>query len=289
MQFKELLQQKLLELPEQIWILQEVYQGMADEHERAKKLRDLVAYEKRMRKGFAFLLSLPEDELRFIESIRLPSTDLLLENRERYLSALRHFRQSSGQVISNEQRKDCIQKLRTIPLLHTSNDVDLVRKDGILPASDLWLTPFKSCANPMDIALGLDHYVFLTHGFGLSNFPGEQVRIDPTIIDLPDTFVSTVDIFKLVLMHTGKTMPCAIETEEWLPVLDAYRKQLFTGQDFWRLKAEYILSFFSNIDEYHQFAAKHFYENFSEHAPGVELPFLGEVKVRGKIENKRMV
>lgn len=135
----------------------------------------------------------------------------------------------------------------------------------------------------MDIVLGMDRYCFCTHGFSLANYGGESVLVDNALAEREGTIVSTVDIFKLVLMETGKSIPCAVPTKDWVGSLAEYERQLFAGPDFWSLKAEYVLTFFGSLDEYHAFAARHFYENFAEHAPEGELPFLGEVKVLGAI------
>ncbi|MBI1934722.1 hypothetical protein HYS30_03590 [Candidatus Peregrinibacteria bacterium] len=282
MELLTFLQKRLYELPEQIKILEDTYRKLSNE-QREEKLKDLRSYEKRLHEGLTFLLNQHSDTLEMIERVRHPSTSLLSENTERYFASLRTVRKKQGIQLSEEQIETMTRALKNTPLTHTTNNVDAVLKDGILPASTLWMMPVKSCANAMDIALGLDQYVFLTHGFGLSNFSDDFLSINNTLIELPTTLVSSVDIFKLVLIETGRQMPCAAPTHEWLPVLDEYQRQIFSGKDFWRLKAEYVLTYFKTLDEYQAFATRHFYENFRENAPDGEQPFLGEVKVLGTI------
>jgi hypothetical protein len=285
MSVRQILEQRLRELPLQIQILEEAYEKIADAEKQMERMQDLRSYERRMKEGLEYLLSVSPEDSALIEVIHSPANQLLQENRDRYLSKLAANRKKKGLHVSQEDIQELAEQLRLLPLVHSSNDIDLVRKDGILPASLLWMTPIKSCANAMDIALGLDQYVFLTQGFQLGNFSDKYLHLNPVLLEQADTLISTVDIFKLVLIRTGRSMPCAIETKEWLPVLSEYKKQIFAGKDFWQLKAEYVLTFFHSIEEYHAFAAKHFYENFAEKSSKGEQPFLGEVKVHGKVKS----
>ena len=97
------------------------------------------------------------------------------------------------------------------------------------------------------------------------------------------------DPFTFVLIKTGKVAPCAIQTKEWINSIEDYSKNLFQGIDFWQIKAEYVLTFFNSINEYNNFAQKHFYDNVIKKAPKNEHPFLGEIKVFQSISPKQIV
>jgi hypothetical protein len=191
--------------------------------------------------------------------------------------------------ISKGEIMELITKLKKIPLIHSTKNWNEIVCCGITPASKLWMTKNKSCANAMDIALELDKYVFFTHGFVLENFSKDFVAINNDLIDSPDTLVSSLDLFTFVLIKTGKVAPCSIQTAEWIGSLEDYSKNIFAGKDFWEIKAEYILTFFKSIDKYNNFAKKHYYKNTIDKAPLNEYPFLGEVKVLGNIEPKHIL
>lgn len=258
--------------------------GIEDSEERTTQEKDLVSYEQRMKEGFDFLSTLDEAALGIIKNIRDAAPTLLKQNAERYVDALREHRKKHAIFFSVEESETLQNNLRKIALSHNTKNAESLKKGGIHPASELWLSDRKTTANPMDIILGMDRYCFFTHGFSLSNYGEQNVLVNNSLIENPDTIVSTVDIFKLVLIATGKSIPCAAPTKDWVSSLDQYSKQLFAGSQFWNLKADYILTFFRNTDEYHVFAAKHFYENHTKMAPAGEQPFLGEIKVRGVIK-----
>ena len=115
------------------------------------------------------------------------------------------------------------------------------------------------------------------------------VSIDNKVINQPNTIISSLDLFTFVLIKTNKVSPCAIQTEEWINSLKDYSKNLFQGSDFWQIKAEYILSFFNSIEQYNNFAQKHFYENFINKTPDNEYPFLAEIKVFQSIEPQQII
>jgi hypothetical protein len=283
MDLLHLIERYLAELPKQLALLDKANAAVTDPQERAKREKDARSYERRMREGFQFLGQLDDATTATLQTVREQPAALLQENAARYSSALDSYRKRYGRALSEEQVSALMTSLQMIPLSHSTRRSAHVRENGIHPASELWMTPHKSTANPMDIILGLDRYCFLTHGFTLKNFGEEVVHVRADLIDAPTTTVSSVDLFKLVLIETGRTAPCAIETKEWLGSVPAYVTQIFSGKDFWRLKAEYVLTFFAEIDSYHAFAARHFYENHAEMAPEGEYPFLGEVKVLGRI------
>jgi hypothetical protein len=203
--------------------------------------------------------------------------------------ALQSYRQKNGIKITSEQVEQLISELKKIHLIHTTKNPEQLKINGIKPASDLWLSPNKSCANAMDVILGLDKCVFLTHGFSLSNFSDFFVTINNELVDKPSTIISSLDLFTFVLIKTKKVSPCSIQTEEWVDSLADYSKNLFQGSDFWHIKVNYILTFFNTIDEYNDFAHKHFYENFITKAPDNEFPFLGEIKVFQTIKPQQII
>ncbi len=125
--------------------------------------------------------------------------------------------------------------------------------------------------------------------YKLKNFSDFFVLINNNLIDKKNTIISSLDLFTFVLIKTKKVAPCSIETKEWVESLEDYSKNLFQGSDFWYIKAEYILTFFNSIDEYNDFAQKHFYENFINKAPDGEYPFLGEIKVFQSINAKQII
>lgn len=284
MDIRTLIHKYLQELPEQIVLLEKACNAMQNAEERQRQVEDIRSYEKRMREGFSFLETLDDETLALIQTIREQPLSLLKENEERYKAALAHHRIHEGVAYSSEQFETLIQHLQTIPLSHSSRNVRRLQEQGIHPASELWLSPQKSTANPMDIVLGLDRYCFFTHGYTLKNFGESYVSVGNELLNLPTTVISTVDMFKLVLMATGKTIPCAAPTHEWISSLQEYSRQLFSHEAFWELKADYILTFFKTADEYHKFAERHFYENHSECAPAGEQPFLGEIKIFGAVQ-----
>ncbi len=239
MQVHILLQNRLKELPNQIRLLESTYGAISDSTIRSEKLRDLALYKKRMEDGIIYLLSLDDVNQRRMQDIYSPSRALISENYDRYSRALTKERLATGIVYDEQKIAALLRKLRKIPLLHASNSTDVLRNEGILPANALWLTPTKTTANAMDIALGLDHYVFFTHGFILSNFSSDWIKADTALLERDSTLVSAVDIFKLVLMRTKQTIPCDVETAKWVPVLSEYARNIFHGKDFLRLKASY--------------------------------------------------
>lgn len=290
MTYKDIIQKILNELPLQIDILKKEYAKITDKEEYKNKINDLESYEQRMIEGLNFLNNLKDKKIiNSIENIRNCPKELTNSNKERYLSALQNHRQKNGIEITHRQVEELINELKKIHLIHTTKNPNQIKKHGIKPASDLWLTPNKSCANAMDIILELDKCVFLTHGFFLKNFSDFFVSINNELIDKINTIISALDLFTFVLIKTKKTVPCAIQTEEWIDSLEDYSKNLFQGSDFWHIKAEYILTFFDSIDEYNDFAQKHFYENFINKAPDNEYPFLGEIKVFQSIKPQQII
>lgn len=287
---RDTIQKILKELPLQIDILKKEYAKITNKEEYKHKIDDLESYEQRMINGLNFLNNLDDKKIiNSIENIRNCPKELTNSNKERYLSALQNYRQKNGIKITHEQVEKLINELKKIHLIHTTKNPKQIKKDGIKPASDLWLTPHKSCANAMDIILGLDKCVFLTHGFFLKNFSDFFVSINNELIDKANTIVSSLDLFTFVLIKTKKVAPCAIQTEEWIDSLEDYSKNLFQGSDFWQIKAEYILTLFNSINEYNDFAQRHFYENFINKAPDNEYPFLGEIKVFQSIKPQQII
>ncbi len=135
----------------------------------------------------------------------------------------------------------------------------------------------------------MDRYVFFTHGFSLSNFSDDFILVDNKFVNNENTVVSSLDLFTFVLVKTGKNIPCSIHTEEWISSLEDYSRNLFRGCDFWRLKAEYILTFFASVNEYNCFAQNNFYANFIQKAPDNEYPFLGEIKIAQSINSQQII
>lgn len=288
--YRSIVKKYLDELPNQIGLLKDHYKKIFTDKTLSKKMVTLSEYESRMRDGLLFLDGLTDRKtISLIELIRKHPQSLLRRNRVRYLKSLFEYRAKIGKRITKGELGKMIDALRAISLFHTTKNPKEVRATGLLPASDLWLTEHKSCANPMDLVLGLDKPVFFTHGFHLSNFSDEFVHLDNRLIDLPSTLVSSLDLFTFVLVKTKKVAPCAIETKEWIVALEDYSRNLFLGSDFWRLKAEYILTFFDSIDEYDRFAIRHYYANTIEMAPKGEAPFLGEIKIFKKIPAKQLI
>jgi len=282
--YRNIIQKYLLELPIQIGLLERHYKKTLNGQVFDRKMANLREYERRMKDGFQFLLHLTDKKvIATINLIRNHPKSLLIRNRVRYLKALKAYRRSKGIEITNSNLDKLILKLKGVSLFHSTKNPDEVCKTGLLPASELWLTQHKSCANPMDLVLGLDKPVFFTHGFHLGNFSDNYVLTNSRLIDLPNTLVSSLDLFTFVLIKTKKVAPCAIETQEWLVALEDYSINLFSGSDFWRLKAEYILTFFDSLKKYDRFASTHYYANFIDKAPKGEYPFLGEIKIYKKI------
>lgn len=290
MTYKYTIQKILNELPLQIDILKKEYAKITDKEEYEHKIDDLESYEQRMLKGLNFLNNLDDKKIiNSIENIRNCPKELTNSNKERYLSALQNHRKKNEIQVTHKQIEELISELKKIHLIHTTKNPKQVKKHGIKSASDLWLTPHKSCANAMDIILGLDKCVFLTHGFFLKNFSDFFVSINNELVDNPNTIISSLDLFTFVLIKTKKVVPCAIQTEEWIDSLEDYSKNLFQGNDFWHIKAEYILTFFDSLNEYNDFAQRHFYENLINKAPDNEYPFLGEVKVFQSIKPEQII
>ncbi len=290
MTYQDTIQKTLNELPLQIQILKKEYTKITNKTEYKNKIEDLESYEKRMINGLDFLNNLKDKKIiSSIESIRNCPQKLTNANKKRYLTALKNHRQKNGIKIDDNQIEQTINELKKSPLIHTTKNSEKIKKEGIKPASDLWLTSHKSCANAMDIVLGLDKCVFCTHGFYLKNFSDLFFSIDNQLIDNPNTIISSLDLFTFVLIKTKKTAPCSIETEEWMDSLEDYSKNLFQGRDFWAIKAEYVLTFFKSIDAYHLFAQENFYTNFIDKAPENEYPFLGEVKIFQAIEPEKIM
>jgi len=284
MRYKETIAKLQRELPLQIKILRKEYSKIVNKRERSEKMNDLVSYRKRMKDGLAFLRQIKDRKtIETIEKIQNPPKSLTHENKQRYSLALKNYREGKNIKFDQSEIENLAVKLRNIPLIHTTKTPDLIKSNGIVPASELWLSKVKSCANAMDIILGLDKYVFLTHGFSLPNFSDSFVEISSELVAKETTLVSSLDLFTFVLIKTKKTAPCSIATQEWIIGLEDYSRNMFLGEDFWQIKAEYILTFFETTEDYNEFAKKHFYANFVSMSPENEYPFLGEVKILGEI------
>lgn len=289
MNYKEIVIKILQELPQQVEILKKEYLKLSDKMEVIEKMNDLNAYEKRMREGLLFLNKIEDKKIiGTIDKIRKPTTNLLNINKQRYLSALNSHRKKNGIQIDKSEFTELLLKLKNSPLIHTTKNPNSVLKRGIKPASSLWLSNIKSCANAMDIILGLDRFVFLTHGFSLPNFSDSFVEISSELINKKTTIVSSLDLFTFVLIKTQKKAPCAVDTQEWIDSLEDYSKNIFKGTDFLEIKAEYILTFFESTEKYNKFAKNNFYENFVSMSPDNEYPFLGEVKILGEISTSNI-
>jgi|GEM_PF-7052866 len=287
MRYKQIIKKTLNELPLQIGILKNEFTGIKDKSVRKKELNGLRLYEKRMADGLQYLNVLKSKKITgLIELIREKPAALLNQNKKRYLESLKKYRKKNGIKISTKDIETVIRELKKKPLIHTTKSPSIIRKKGISPSSGLWLSRYKSCANAMDIAIGQDQCVFLTHGFHLKNFSDDHVSVDIRLINDKKTLVSTLDIFTFALIKTKKSIPCSIETREWISPLYDYSKNLFAGKDFFRIKAEYILTFFSSIDAYDNFASRHYYSNVISKAPENEYPLLGEIKVFEPIKPK---
>lgn len=286
MTYKKRLKKILNELLLQINILKNYFNDNFQGEELNNKIDDLIAYKKRMIQGIEFLNNLKDKNLlKNIEEISSPSFDLMLDNKERYLNSLKNYRLRNNIELKNSKIQELIFQLKKISLIHKTNDFTSILKTGIKSSSSLWLTNKKSCANAMDIALNLNKYIFLTHGFTLDNFTGENVFINNSIIDNEKTMVSSMDLFTFVLIKTKKSMPCSVKTYEWIDVLGEYKKNIFSGKDFWELKSNYILTFFDSLEEYNIFARNNFYSNFVSKSTENEYPFFGEIKVFNHIDS----
>ncbi|PCI25135.1 hypothetical protein COB57_02875 [Candidatus Peregrinibacteria bacterium] len=285
MTYKNTIQKTLSDLPDQINILKESYLRTDDRNMYEGKMKDLYDYEKRMKEGLIFLQNIEDpDVVESIEKIRECSRELTNKNTQRYLDSLKKHRKQQGIVVSQQDIDALILEIQKVPLIHTTKNPEALQVSGIKPAAALWMTEHKSCANAMDIVLGLDKCVFLTHGFCLDVYSNDCVMIDNSLIN-KSTIVSSLDLFTFVLNKTQKNIPCAIETEEWIDSLSEYSKHLFRGDDFWKIKAEYVLTFFLSLDEYHSFAKTHFYTNVFTKCPEGEVPFFGEIKVFQEIQS----
>lgn len=290
MNYKDIIRQVLSKLPIQIELLRNEYAKIYNKAELQNKIDDLELYEQRMNDGLIFLNNLKDEKIvKLIEIIRTCSQQLTYDNRERYLATLKNHRNKHNISVSKRQVLQLIDALKKINLVHTTKNPDLIKKEGIKSASELWMTPYKSSANAMDIVLGLDKCNFLTQGFHLKNFSNSFVFVVNELLNNQHTTVSSLDLFTFVLIKTRKVAPCSIQTEEWIDSLEDYSKNLFRGSDFWQIKAEYILTFFNSVDEYNIFAQKHFYENFIDKAPDNEFPFLGEIKAFQTIKPEKII
>lgn len=246
--------------------------------ERSAKLSFLDSFENEMRTGLIMLLEKTECH-HILESIRNPSQALLKKNKVRYLRAIEEDKGKVDMVRLEALRG----KLAQIPLVHATKHKSALLKDGIFTAAELWRRGMKTCANAMDLALGLHfHYVFFTHGFVLENFSEDVVSI--STLHLQNAIVSSVDIYKMVLLKNNLESKDIIPTVKWLVALEDYARNLFAGEDFLEIKAAYIFAYFDgDIERYIDFARAHFYSPDRTSAPPNEYPFLGEVKVPGNI------
>lgn len=252
---------------------------------QGQDLKFLESFEKKMRDGLELLLS-NTDYHQLLEMIRYPSSSLLKANKKRYLDSIIRDKEN----LNDKQINHLIEKLKKQPLMHATNRKDSVLKDGLFTAAQLWNNGVKTCANAMDIALRLHfHYVFFTHGFVLDNFNTTDF-VTLSSAEIKNAITSSVDIYKIVLVKNNLVNPGIVPTEKWLIALDDYSKQLFSGEDFFELKATYIYAYFDgDIDEYIKFAKQHFYNNDLERAPFGEYPFLGEIKIPGMVEPVRLL
>ena len=252
--------------------------------EAETKLKFLDSFEIKMRAGLK-LISEKEEYFQIIETIRNPREDLLKANKERYLAAIIKDKGKFDLGLLKELEA----KLRKIPLIHATKNKELLLKNGILTAANLWKNRIKTCANAMDIALGLHfHYVFFTHGLALENFSQDFVSIDNKAIN--ESLVSSIDVYKIVLVKNNLDGKGIVPTNKWFVALEDYAKQLFSGADFFELKAAYILAYFDgNISAYDEFARQHFYSNEVLNAPLGEYPFLGEIKIFGDVLAEQII
>ena len=236
------------------------------------------SFEKNMRNGL-LLIQGKEGCHDLLNVIRSPDEELLKRNKYRYLNAIKRHKGEPNL----KNLKYLIEELNTLPLFHATKNKDLLLKNGILTARSLWENRIKTCANAMDIAIGLHfYYTFFTHGFVLKNFSREWVSISDK--HLKDAIISSVDIYKIVLIKNNLENKGIIPTEKWLIAIDDYLKQLFKGMDFIELKANYILAYFDgNINKYNRYVKENFYSKDLSLAPPGEYPFFGEIKVLGDI------
>ena len=257
---------------------------LLSEREAAQKLAFLKSFETKMRAGLQLILEKWEYFV-ILEKIRNPEDHLLKENKKRYLEAIIKDKGELDQGLLGELEV----KLRKIPLIHATKNKELLQKNGVLTAANLWRNRIKTCANAMDIALGLHfHYVFFTHGLVLKNFSQDYVSINNDAINT--SIVSSVDVYKIVLIKNNLDGKGIVPTEKWFVALEDYAKQLFRGEDFFELKAAYILAYFKGeINAYDEFARQHFYSNDLLNAPPGEYPFLGEIKIFGNISTDQII
>lgn len=267
----------LQDLPRYINELRKQYLLISSE-ENNKQLEFLENFQKNMSDGLKLLLERNEYHS-ILDEIRSPSQTLLLENKERYLSAIK---QDKWEIDTNLQSK-LILKLTEIPILHATKSKEILLHSGIYTAASLWKNNIKTCANAMDIALGLHfHFAFFTHWFILENFSKDFVSIKADYIN--KSIVSSVDIYKLVLIKNNLDSKVIIPTEKWLIALDDYKRQLFSGRDFLEIKSAYILAYFDgDIDLYNIFASNNFYSKSNLFAPRNEYQFLWEIKIHWDI------
>jgi hypothetical protein len=290
MTYKKIIRKYIDELPCQINILEKEYAKTPDKKEYQKKVEDLKLYEQRMLEGLNYLNNIKDKKIiKIINKINDPTSKLLTDNKKRYLLALKNYRKKNNIIASKKQINCLLDELKEIKLVHTTKSPEIIKTGGIKPASDLWLTSNKSCANAMDVVLGLDKCAFLNHGFSLDNFSDAFVEVNSKIIDNKSTIVSSLDLFTFVLIKTKKIAPCSIQTKKWISSLEDYSKNLFYGKDFLQIKAEYILTFFKSIDEYNSFAKKNYYINKITKAPKNEFPFLGEIKIFRYIKSNEIL
>ena len=267
----------LEDLARYVQVLKKSYESLP-ENEAASKLKFLNSFEIKMRAGLELILE-KEEYFPILEKIRNPEKQLLKENKERYLAAI----VKDKGLLDYGLMKDLEDKLRKIPLVHATKDKDLLLKNGIFTAANLWKNGIKTCANAMDIALGLHfYYVFFTHGLILKNHSCDFVSVDNVIID--EAIVSSVDVYKIVLIKNNLDGKGIVPTEKWFVALEDYEKQLFAGEDFFELKSAYILAYFNgDIEMYNEFVRKHYYSNDLLNSPMDEYPFLGEIKIYGDV------
>jgi hypothetical protein len=263
--------------------LNKVFESLSEKKATQKNLHFLKSFEIKMRTGLELILE-NKKYFEILEKIRNPKDKMLKENKKRYLDAISedrgHFDEKQILEIKN--------KLKTIPLFHATKEKVLLKKSGIFTPASLWNNRIKTSANAMDIALGLHfHYVFFTHGFILENFSSNYVTIDNSALN--NAIVSSVDVFKIVLVKNNLENKGIIPTEKWFSALEDYFRQLFSGEDFFEIKTSYILAYFNgDIELYNEFARSNFYSNDLLNAPPGEYPFLGEIKVFGNVSAEQI-
>jgi hypothetical protein len=264
--------------------LNKVYELLSEKEASQKKLDFLQSFESKMKIGLELILE-KKEYFEILEKIRNPKEILLKDNKKRYLEAIIQEKGQLDQILLRELEE----KLRKIPLIHATKEKELLKKSGILTAASLWKNRINTSANAMDIALGLHfHYVFFTHGLLLHNFSQDYVSINNSFLET--AIVSSVDVYKIVLIKNNLENRGIIPTEKWFVALEDYARQLFSGEDFFELKASYILAYFNgDISAYDKFASLHFYSNDLLNSPPGEYPFLGEIKIFGDVSSEKII